>query len=387
MKVIVSLNAKLSQRAKWYATHTSPLPLFKDVDQNAWYTPYIEAAYEKGIAKGYADGSFKPTQPLMSGEALALLMRIYGVTGSASPALTANAVENPAGQWYTPYINAGIEKNIFMDSVRFSPGQPITRGQFFDMVYRMHTITTQKIARFADGTEQEIVADSGVYDVYQNQQNTTVNASSRTTTTYSELTGRITGSQGSTTISGSRSNGTVTTGSRSNTITASSSRSSQPLTGTIRTASSTPSKNFAISMPSLGIENLVVTHPTDPFTKNGILAPLKSGVGHLFSYPGKGGKIMIYGHSSGYAWDVSKFTKIFRRVNELNKGDKIYVSYGGKTHEYEVTFEQAIKASDTTPFDDNGAGEELILYTCWPPDSISQRYLVHAKPVRSIATR
>jgi LPXTG-site transpeptidase (sortase) family protein len=146
-------------------------------------------------------------------------------------------------------------------------------------------------------------------------------------------------------------------------------------------------KHFAISMPSLGVIDLAVNHPSDPFSNKGVLAPLEYGVGHLFSYPGGGGKIMIYGHSSGYPWDISDYTKIFRRVNELSEGDKIYVTYDGELHIYEVAREQTIDASDTRPFNDNGAGEELILYTCWPPDSIAQRYLIHAYPVKTMALR
>jgi LPXTG-site transpeptidase (sortase) family protein len=92
---------------------------------------------------------------------------------------------------------------------------------------------------------------------------------------------------------------------------------------------------------------------------------------------------MVYGHSSGYSWDVSQYTKIFRRVNELQAGDRVYVSYENRQYVYEVTHQQTIAPHDTTPF--SGQGEELILFTCWPPDSIKTRLLVHAKPVTDIA--
>ncbi len=144
-------------------------------------------------------------------------------------------------------------------------------------------------------------------------------------------------------------------------------------------------KYFAITMPTLGISDLSVTHPQDAFSNDGILSPLQYGVGHLFSYPGNGGKIMVYGHSSGYPWDISQYTKVFRQINKLQVGDRVYVTYSGKLYVYEVTFFQAVASDDTSPFNDDGSGEELILYTCWPPDSISQRYLVHALPVETIA--
>lgn len=137
---------------------------------------------------------------------------------------------------------------------------------------------------------------------------------------------------------------------------------------------------FAIGIPSLGINDLKVSHPTDVSSQAGLLAPLQSGVGHLFSYPGNGGTILVYGHSSSYSWDVSEYTKIFRQINKLKPGDKVYVAYGGKTHTYQVTFSQVVDAEDMSAYQKNN-GEELILYTCWPPDNVTQRYLVHAKPV------
>jgi sortase A len=117
------------------------------------------------------------------------------------------------------------------------------------------------------------------------------------------------------------------------------------------------------------------------------LAPLQTGVGHLFAYPGQGSKIMIYGHSSGYPWDLSKFTKIFRTINKLAVGDKVYVTYDKHLYVYQVISKRAVSNKDTSAFEPDNNGEELILYTCWPPDSISQRYLVHAVPIDMVALR
>ncbi|MBI4129444.1 hypothetical protein HY464_02010, partial [Candidatus Peregrinibacteria bacterium] len=92
---------------------------------------------------------------------------------------------------------------------------------------------------------------------------------------------------------------------------------SLPTIPTILTLPTYPPDLFAITLPTLGIDRLTVSHPKDPTTHAGILEPLKNGVGHLFGFPGGGGKVMIYGHSSGYPWDVSAYTRIFRTVNRL----------------------------------------------------------------------
>ena len=84
---------------------------------------------------------------------------------------------------------------------------------------------------------------------------------------------------------------------------------------------------------------------------------------------------------------MSSFTRIFRRINELNVGDRVDITYDGRLYSYEVTEKKAVPAADMSSYQNEGNGEELILYTCWPPDSITQRYLVIATPVSAVAAR
>jgi len=326
LKVILSLDQTTKNRVAWYQGHLSSMPLFWDMDQKQWYAPYVEAAFEKSLITGYPDGSLRPGQILRVEEAVALLMRTVGEgTGLGANADLSQYIENQSQQWYTAAINGAIRRNLIMHQGRLRLGTAITRGQFFDMAYRLSVVRTSGAVAFsgAEPVAAAVVAPSRI------------------------------------------SYATVPV-SPQNTVSA------------LPYASE---KYFAISVPNIGISDLTITHPQDPFSKDGILEPLKFGVGHLFGYPGAGGKIMVYGHSSGYPWDLSQFTKIFRQINRLNVGDRVYITYSGSLYTYEVTQKQAIDAADTTPFNDNGNGEELILYTCWPPDSVSQRYLVHALPV------
>jgi LPXTG-site transpeptidase (sortase) family protein len=331
LKVLYAL--KDSSRVERLRNSLPPIALFHDIDQRAWYAPYVEAAFQDRIVTGYPDGTFKPERYLTVEEAVAMLLRSHRVQGAGHAAELSPYIQNRDSEWFTPYINAAITKNLVMHVGRLELGQPITRGQFFDMVYRLDY--SQKEGWIAyRGTEPQ----GGVVPV------------TRATA------------------------GTTTIGQIHVEQSASSSQYGSE-------------KYFSISMPDLGINDLSVIHPSDPFTSEGVLEPLQNGVGHLFGYPGGGGKVMIYGHSSGYPWDVSQYTKIFRKVNQLEVGSRIYVTYEGKLHTYEVSHKQTIDAADTEPFRDDGSGEELILYTCWPPDSIAQRYLVHAIPVSSVALR
>ncbi len=328
LKVVLEMEAETRERVATTKQRLLPIPLFRDVDQSQWYASYVEVAFERGIVSGYPDETFRPGQLLRVEEAVAILMRAFGESGSNDAVELSAYVENREGEWFTPSLNAAIQRNLFMHAGRLRLNSAITRGQFFDMVYRMHVVRSQNLVAY-DGPEPP--APSAVRSV-------PVQAV------------RV------------------------------SSSGAQP--ADIERASE---KYFAITMPSLGIADLSVTHPQDPFSPKGVLEPLTYGVGHLFSYPGGGGKIMIYGHSSGYPWDLSEYTKIFRKVNELAAGDRIYLTYAGKLFVYEVTHEEAVPAGDTSRFSDDGTGEELILYTCWPPDRISQRYLIHARPIQVVA--
>lgn len=352
LKVILRAQGTFDSRIASFEKSIPPIPLFADVDQRQWYAPYLEAAFEKAVITGYPDNTFRPGQLLRTEEAVAMLMRTFGEQGANNKAELSAYIENQPNQWYTPSINAAISRNLVMHKGTLRLGTAITRGQFFDMVYRLHSIKESGELAFS-GTEPAA------------QQVRTAVPQQRSTPTPTA----IAGATGVTTYD----------------------TASQPQNVTIVPNINHPyasEKYFAISMPSIGIEDLTITHPQDAVSKEGVLDVLKLGVGHLFSYPGGGGKIMVYGHSSGYPWDVSEYTKIFRKINELKNGDRVYVTYAGNLYIYEVTHEQTVIAKNAgEAFQDNGDGEELILFTCWPPDSIAQRYLVHAVPVETVALR
>ena len=340
LKVVLGSNDATKTKVEWFQKHLPPMPLFLDTNQKAWYAAYVETGFQESIVTGYSDRTFRPGAPLKVEEAIALLMRAYGETNPSAPFQSTDAMENRADQWFTPYISTAIAKNLISQREVLRLSRNITRGQFFDIVYRMHVVKAENLTAF---NRPEPAAP--IPQVVINNP-----APVRTQPIYRPTTA----------IAAPAPRPIVTSNA-----------------GELSQFAS--DRYFSVTIPKLGIKDLLITHPSDPFSSNGILAPLKTGVGHLFSYPGAGGKILIYGHSSGYPWDVSQYTKIFRKVNQLNKGDQVYVTYNGNLYVYEVSYENAVPASDTSAY--SGPGEELILYTCWPPDSISQRYLIHAFPL------
>lgn len=339
VKVILSMQETSKARVDWFTKHMPPMPLFVDTDQKAWYAPHLEAAFQEGIITGYDDRTFRPGNPLTVEEAITLLMRAGKATPDQQMFQTSMSFSNREGEWFSKHVSSAIAKKLISPNEALRLSQNVTRGQFMDLAYRLDVVKKENLVAF--NRPEPVVAVAARPAQPAAQRGSIPQRSQPSVPVNVAAAGDL--------------------------------------------AQFASDRYFSLTIPSLGIKDLLVTHPSDPFSSNGMLAPLKSGVGHLFSYPGSNGKILIYGHSSGYPWDVSKFTKIFRTVNKLNRGDKVYVTYNGNLYVYEVSYENAVPAKDTSAY--SGTGEELILYTCWPPDSISQRYLVHAFPVKTVALR
>lgn len=325
LKLIMHSRETYAKQVEDFQKKLPLLPLFPDVKQTAWYAPAIEVAFKNKLIKGYPDGFFRPEAGVSVAEAVVMLARAYGEpVNTIIEYRTSSDLRNAQNSWFTDAVSVMITRDAVMQGSQLRLDDLMTRGQLFDMLYRM---------RIAHGQGVRIVEQTSTQGT--NQNNTA-------TPEEGEIVRELTASE----------------------------------------SLHVSSKDFALAIPSIGIADLSIIHPADTTTQKGVLAPLKDGVGHLFSYPGEGGKVVVYGHSSGYPWDLSQYTKIFRTINKVAIGDKMYVTHKGKLYVYSVTQKLTIKASDKTPLEpDPTSGEQLILYTCWPPDSISHRYLVIGKPV------
>lgn len=331
--LLVESDPALKDRLEEQIRMRHPLPLFVDVSYGEWYAPYIETAFEAGIVTGNAQQRFRPGDLLTEEEAIALGARYHAMK---HPEMLEEIMSTDSA-WFNGVVMASVHGGLKLP-FPIKLGQPVKRADLFALMSSMGIENPSQIA-LSYKPRPTVVAS-------------------------------VTGARPTTPSQPSQNN-----------------TAQPPAQPSSQAPAVVPSqKPFAISMPTLGVKDLTITHPSDPFTKDGLHAPLKYGVGHLFSYPGKGGKILVYGHSSSFPWDVSSYTKIFRQINKLNVGDRIEITYNGTVYAYEVSFKQTVPAEDMSAYQ-QGGGEELILYTCWPPDSIKERYLVHAKPVQAVAAR
>lgn len=92
---------------------------FSDVDDGAWYFPYVQTAVDLGMVKGYSDGTFKPAQVVNRAEALKIALESAHV----------NIREVEIGErWYEPYMWWAFDRDVF-EVATFKPEEELTRGE------------------------------------------------------------------------------------------------------------------------------------------------------------------------------------------------------------------------------------------------------------------
>ncbi len=106
--------------------------IFKDVANDYKYAKAIKFLRDKGVVKGYQDGTFKPEDSLNRVEALKIIL-----VSNAIP-LKPQAVSFPdvsSGSWFWKYVGTAVARNIvkgYRDGT-FRPGRDVTRAEFIKM--------------------------------------------------------------------------------------------------------------------------------------------------------------------------------------------------------------------------------------------------------------
>lgn len=121
-----------------------------------------------------------------------------------------------------------------------------------------------------------------------------------------------------------------------------------------------------LEMPAIGQRSIVLQGTGQ--------AELRKGPGHYTptSLPGQRGTVGIAGHRT--TWEQP-----FRRINELQAGDRLVMAmaYGRFTYSVEKT--RIVKPSEVSVLAAAGARERLVLTACHPLYSAAQRIVVFAR--------
>ena len=146
---------------------------FSDTSTDAWYWPYVNKALHDGTIEGYPDGTFKPAQCVNRVEAIKMASLEFN-DGTLPPEdLYAGAtiklnsvVDVNYDAWYGDYFSyVWLRDLVGTDHVTeienpdsdagvdryFYPGDPMSRKEVAEMLYRMKTIKDNDIMKY-DGT-------------------------------------------------------------------------------------------------------------------------------------------------------------------------------------------------------------------------------------------
>lgn len=110
---------------------------FADIVILEWYVRYACYAKEQGWVVGYEDGTFRAGNTINNVEILSMIFNSYGLQMPES-----FEIENPfpdvdKEQWYGPYVWYAKENGIIdSDTQNYNPGEPVTRGEAFEILYR-----------------------------------------------------------------------------------------------------------------------------------------------------------------------------------------------------------------------------------------------------------
>jgi hypothetical protein len=134
-----------------------PIGCFLDVQANDWFSPYVCAAKERGIVRGYGDGRFDPGRAVSYAEAVKMLVELYAKDTSAkSPDISLQ--EGGSEIWYQPYIETAKQWNVLLiETIPYD--QFLTRGEMARLVAAFRSM------------------DAGELDVYRTLENVLSDAS------------------------------------------------------------------------------------------------------------------------------------------------------------------------------------------------------------------
>ncbi|MCF7846869.1 MAG: septal ring lytic transglycosylase RlpA family protein, partial [Candidatus Gracilibacteria bacterium] len=102
---------------------------FPDVGENAWFRPFVAAAAEAGIVRGFADGQFHPEAQVTQAELLKMVLEALNAP-----------VEEPGSQqtWYHPYEAKAIEWRLIESDP--TPHKSVSRGELVELIFRAQRV-------------------------------------------------------------------------------------------------------------------------------------------------------------------------------------------------------------------------------------------------------
>lgn len=118
---------------------------FNDLASVAWAQEAINKLNEKGIVSGDGNGLFRPNDSVTREEFLKMLINAFGFEASAEAVPFEDV---PADAWYAPYVSAAYKLGITSGKSEtvFGAGDNITREEMAALISRVFTVLGKPIA-------------------------------------------------------------------------------------------------------------------------------------------------------------------------------------------------------------------------------------------------
>lgn len=138
LSINASLNSSLSLSGK-----------FSDINVSAWYAVYLKVALDKGIIKGYPDGTFKPGQTVNMVEAVSMILKAHGIDTSTVAVDTNPYVDAYKTEWYAKSLQYAKNVNLLTPTGNsIFPSEGLTRAEFAEILARLLTVIENNKTKF-----------------------------------------------------------------------------------------------------------------------------------------------------------------------------------------------------------------------------------------------
>ncbi len=152
-----------------------------------------------------------------------------------------------------------------------------------------------------------------------------------------------------------------------------------PLLAADGTAITPVNRDFSLIIPKIGV-NAPVIPAVNPANPGEYLEALQKGVAHASTsyFPNEDGTVYLFSHSTNYDWFVKDLNAIFYLLKDLKPDETIVLYYKGKQYVYRLTDKRVVKPDEIAYLVPQSGKKRLILQTCWPPGSTTERLLLFA---------
>ena len=110
--------------------------VFSDVNNEDWFSSYVNTAYALNVVEGFPDGNFKPANKVLRAEFIKMLFETLEVP-------IPEALESEA--WYEPYFVVADEYRLLPSAKE--PSEELSRGEAAEIIYRTAQVAAGEFER------------------------------------------------------------------------------------------------------------------------------------------------------------------------------------------------------------------------------------------------